>query len=201
MTDNPLKLYDGDGTAYYVDAEGAGSSGDPAKLRRVLLGGYGWVIKEIVRPADTTQYSALDCLAASTANSTTQNLPLAGRKVGGTGAINTVAIKTDNPNWTNSLNVLIYDRAAPVSFYADNAAFDTNYSNADNVACHVMLPSFTKVTGGAGSYAWAVTDNLNRSFECAADSQNLYFQIYVPSGTPTPLSGQKFKVIVGLMRD
>jgi hypothetical protein len=38
-------------------------------------------------------------------------------------------------------------------------------------------------------------------YKCAADSQNLYFQCFLPSGTPTPASGQKFLLNVGLWRD
>jgi hypothetical protein len=164
--------------------------------------GFYRAVKEFSRPTNTDQYAANDCIAAASPGVTTQNIPNAGRINGGTGSIMRAVLKTDNLSWTTPMTLVIYDRAAPGAFIADNAAFDPLYADSDNIVGILEFPEFKKdATGAAGSFVRAALNNLNMPYRCAADSVNLYFEAFIPSGTPTPANGQKFKLNVGLVRD
>jgi len=167
----------------------------------VLEGGNKRLVKEFTRPADATAYAALVCLADNAPSATTHNLPDAGRMIGGSGSIIRAEMVTDNLSWTNGITVVIYDEP-PASFIADNAAFDVKYVDQPNKVGTLAFPAFAKdATGAAGSFVKCVLEGLNMPYECADDSTNLYFQCFLPSGTPTPASGQKFYLNIGVNRD
>jgi len=191
-------LAEADGTQFEARVYDLGASEFASAT--VLEGGYGRITKEITMPAGTATHSANDAIAHTTADATTHNLPLAGRVVGGSGAVVSAAIKTDNPLWTTGISVIIYD-AAPAAFVADNAAFDLMYADKGKVVCQLDIASFTKITGGAGSAAWGRAEGLNRPFKCASDSQNLYFQMYTSAVSSAQVAGQKFSLEVGIIRD
>ncbi len=167
----------------------------------VLEGGYGRITKEITMPSGTATHSDKDAIAHTTADATTHNLPLAGRVVGGTGAVIAATIKTDNPAWTTPVSMIIYDGAGPAAYVADNLAFDPMYVDKGIVVCQIDFGSFNKVTGGAGSFAWTRADGLNRPFVCAAASQNLYFQMWSNGVSSAQVAGQKFSIEIGIIRD
>lgn len=164
--------------------------------------GFYRIVKEFTRPANTTQYAALDCLADNAPGPTTQNLPLAGRIVGGSGTIVRAVMKSDNLSWTNPITVVLYDKAVPAAWIADNAAFDPKYADSDNIVGILQFSAFVKdATGATGSFVKSLLDGINMPYVCKSDSQNLYFQCFLPSGTPTPASAQKFKLNIGVLRD
>ncbi len=195
-----LEIVDANGATKYVGAEGAGSNGDPFLVRRILEGGYYQTGIEFTRPANTTPYSALDCLGDNAPSITTQVLANAARKVGGSGSILRAVLKTDKVDWSNAITVVIY-KQAPASFIADNAAFDRMYADKSKAIGMIEFPSFQTVTGGVGSFRWASVEGLNIPYVCDASLADLYFQCYIPSGTPTPASGQKFYLEIGVLRD
>lgn len=173
-------------------------------LRAANEKGFYRSTKEFTRPANTTQYAQYDCLGDASPGPTTQNIPLAGRVVGGSGAILRAVMKTNNMSWTNPINVVIYDLAVPASWIADNAAFDPQYGNAPNIVGIIQFGTFAKdATGGAGSFVRSngIMSDAVLPYKCAADSQNLYYQCFLPSGAPTPASAQKFLLNFGLLRD
>jgi hypothetical protein len=207
---NP-KIKDGDGLPKYISAIGAGTDGDPFIITRTLaaaenhignLGGHSVrVDKEITRPSNATPYSINDCVADNSASSTTHKITDALRKVAGTGLIISAVLATDNLSWTTPITAVIYDKAVPGAFIADNAAFDPMYADHANIACQIAFPSFQKVTGGAGAKAWATVENLNRIIQSAAASKDIYFQLYLPSAAQTPASGQKFTLTLAIIQD
>jgi hypothetical protein len=202
---------DKEGDAFYFLGYGAGTVGDPFIASRYLeaaenhignLGGHSVrVEKEITRPANTTAYTILDCVADNSASNTTHKITDALRKVAGTGLIISAVLSTDNLSWTTPITAIIYDKAVPAAFIADNAAFDPMYADHANIACQIQFPSFQKVTGGAGAKAWAAVENLNRIIQSAAASKDIYFQLYLPSAAQTPASGQKFTLTLGIIQD
>ncbi len=195
-----MYVQDGTPAPKYIGSEGTGTDLDPYIIKRILMGGYGRVTKEITMPAGTATHAANDCIAHTTADATTHNLPLAGRIVGGTGAVIACAIKTDNPLWTTGISVIIYD-APPAAFVADNAVFDLMYVDKGKVVCQMDIAAFNKITGGSGATAWGRVEGINRPFQCAADSQNLYFQLYTTVTSTAQVAGQKFSLEVGIIRD
>lgn len=169
---------------------------------RKEFGGFKRLKCEITRPAITTAYSALDAVGPGTPTAATNALPLAGRINGGTGSILRVAIKTDNLSWTNPISMVVYDGDGPTTFIADNAAFDPKYADAADIVATIALPTFTKdATGAAGSYYKSTVEALNIPYECGSSTSSLYFQLFLPSGTPTPASEQKFYINMGVVRD
>lgn len=168
----------------------------------VIKGGRVRVYKEITRPSNTTAYAAKDAIADASASSTTQKLTNCARVNGGSGAIVRAVLKTDKVDWTNPVYVVIYDAAPPAAFIADNAAFDVLYAEALSQVCGIIrFTNFETITGGTGAQAWTVAEGLYIPFKCAVDSRDLYFQKYIPGGSPTPASAQKFVLILGIEQD
>lgn len=195
-----MLVKDGTPTDKYIGAEGAGSDVDPYIIRRVLEGGFENCAIEFSRPGNTTPYSALDCLSDNAPSITTQVLAGVARKNGGSGTILRATLKTDMTTWTNPITFVIYS-VAPGAFIADNSAFDRMYADKASAIGMLEFPSFQTVTGGAGSFRWASLDGLNIPYGCDAAIDDLYFQAYIPSGTPTPASAQKFYLQLGVLRD
>lgn len=196
-----MKVLDGDGSAYYVDAEGVGSVDDPAKLQRVLVGGFRKVQCEITRPANETVYAAKDCLADNAPSIETQVFAGAARINNGHGTITRARIATDKVDWTAALVMFVYNAEPAGGFIADNAAFDNMYADEASLIGKITFPAFSNITGGAGSASEATTEGLNIGFECVGDVDDLYFQLYIPSDTPTPASGQKFTITIDVIQD
>ena len=200
MTNIPIK--DGTISDKYIGADGVGSDADPWLHKQVLVGGYKRLKAEFTRPANTTQYHALDALADNAPSITTQILAGAGRVNGGHGAIVRAVMKTDNLSWTNAITMVLYEAAPAGGFIADHAAFDPKYADAANIVGVIQFTSFAKdATGAAGSFVRCAVEGLNIPYECGAAVDDLYFQCFLPAGTPTPASGQKFYLNIGVIRD
>lgn len=193
---------DGAGASKYIGSEGTGSDVDPYIIQRVLTGGYKRLKVEFTRPANTTAYTALDCLADNAPSITTQILAGAGRVNGGSGSIVRAVMKTDMLTWTNPITMVLYEAAPAGGFIADNSAFDVKYTDAANVVGVIQFTTFAKdATGAAGSLVKCAVEGLNIPYVCGAAVDDLYFQCFIPSGTPTPASGQKFYLNIGVIRD
>lgn len=167
------------------------------------LGGQAAQVQvEITRPANATPYAANDALADVAPSTTTHLLAGMARANGGSGRIVRAVIKTDNVSWTNALRVVIYKAAPAGGFIADNSAFDAKYADKASIVGTIMFPGFTAMgVGAAGGIRAAVVEGLYLPYECGAGVSDLYFQIYIPSGTPTPVSGQKFYLHLGIEQD
>lgn len=168
----------------------------------LTAGGFYRLKCEVTRPANTTTYHALDAVGAATVTSSTNALANAGRAVGGTGSIIRAAIKTDNLSWTNAVSLVIYDGTGPAAYINDHAAFDPKYADKANVVATIPFPAFVKdATGAAGSYVTSKVEALDIPYVCGAATSSLYFQLFLPSGTPAPASEQKFYLNIGVVRD
>lgn len=156
---------------------------------------------EITRPENTTQYAAKDAIADASASAITHKIAEVARANGKGGMIVHAELHTDDVTpWTNSIYCVIYDKAAPSAFVADNSAFDLKYADVANIAGVIKFPSFEYATGAAGADIRSYVEGLDLTFECAGDADDIYFQLYIPSGTPTPISGQKFTLSLGIMQ-
>ncbi|MFA7164599.1 MAG: hypothetical protein WC124_01965 [Desulfoplanes sp.] len=189
-------LAEADGTQFEARVYDLGSSEYASAT--VLEGGYKRISAEITRPADTTAYTAKDCIADVAQSSTTHKFANAARLTGLGGGIIHASIKTDKVDWTAAITMIIYDGAGPASFIADNAAFDRMWADRGKAIAVIEFPALQTVTGGAGSMAWANVDGINRAYTCSGT--DLYFQLYT-NGTPTPANGQKFYIELGVIRD
>jgi len=157
---------------------------------------------EITRPANTTQYAANDAIADNDPSITTHLLSGMARANGGSGRIVRACIKTDNVSWTTAVRLVIYKAAPADGFIADNAAFDAKYADKASIVGTITFPGFSAMgTGAAGGIRAAVVEGLYIPYACGAGVKDLYFQMYIPSGTPTPASGQKFYVHLGIEQD
>lgn len=181
---------------------GAATSAKQDDLITAVGGQAAQVQIEITRPADTTQYAANDAIADNDPSITTHLLSGMARANGGSGRIVRACIKTDNVSWTNAVRVVVYKAAPAGGFIADNAAFDAKYADKASIVGSIMFPGFTAMgAGAAGGIRAAVVEGLYIPYECGAGVSDLYFQIYIPSGTPTPASGQKFYLHLGIEQD
>ena len=168
----------------------------------MTAGGFYRIRAEVTRPANTTAYHALDAVGAATVTSTTNAIASAARVAGGSGSIIRAAIKTDNLSWTSAVTLVIYDGTGPAAYINDHAAFDPKYADKANVVATISFPAFAKdATGAAGSYVTSKVEALNIPYVCGTAVSSLYFQLFIPSGTPTPASEQKFYLNIGLVRD
>jgi hypothetical protein len=201
LTSTFKTLMDGLGATFKAKVYNLGS--DEYASATVLEGGNKRLKKELTIPGASGAYSALDCIAAASPSVSTQNIPLAGRMIGGSGSIIRAVLKTDNLSWTGQVKMVVYDGAPPASFIADHAAFDDKYADAANIVGVIDFPSFAKTaTGAAGSLVKCVVEGLNMPYECADDSTNLYFQLFTPASSGvTPAASQKFYLNIGVVRD
>ena len=111
---------------------------------------------------------------------------------------------TDNVSWTSGLEMVIYNAAPAGGFVADNAAFDTKYADKASLIQDgsIQIPAFRTKTGAAGGIRSGLASGLHIPFQCVGGVDDLYFQLYIPSGsTPTPASAQKFYLNVGVIQD
>ncbi|MCK9569458.1 hypothetical protein M0R72_11010 [Candidatus Pacearchaeota archaeon] len=168
-----------------------------AAIGALPIGTFARPTGEITRPANATPYSSGDAIADNAASAATHAIDGCARVNGGSGQLFGAIIKTDNRAWTQALTVAIYD-SEPTAFEVDNAAFP-GILYADKAKCIATLtfPSLAKDAdvAGACARAYAAVDGFPRSFTCTAGSKKLYWKAWLPSGTPTPVSGQKFALI------
>jgi hypothetical protein len=169
----------------------------------VARGGFKRLKKELTIPGASGAYSALDCIAASTPSITTQNIPLAGRVVGGSGSIVRAVLKTDLLTWTGQVKMVVYDGSGPTAFIADHAAFDDKYADVANIVAVIDFTAFAKTaTGAAGSLMKSVVEGINIPYECGAGVTDLYFQLFTPASSGvTPAASQKIYLNFGVIRD
>jgi len=154
---------------------------------------------EITRPANATPYSANDAIADNAPSITTHVLAGAARKNGGSGKIVRAVLKTDNVSWATAVRMVIYTAAPAGGFIADNAAFDAKYADKAAIVGTIRFPPPELLgAGAAGGIRAAAVEGLNIPYKTGAGVADLYFQLYIPSGTPTPASGQKFYPVVSV---
>lgn len=183
-----ITIRDHDGADVIMDAE---LDGTAYSFKTVPKGGPTRVYQEVTRPANTTPYTAGDCIADNAASATTQYIT-AGRLAGLGGKITKAKLMTDLTTWTDDVFVVLYDDE-PASWTADHAAFPGMvYSEKAGIIGGIDFDTMAAdVTGGCAQQT-VVTD-LN--FSCATSSQKIYFQMFT-DGTPTPASGQKFTLVL-----
>lgn len=202
MTNEPSRIQDGNGIPITSTDLGSGHRGLDFNAT-LSFGGFQRLTKTFTRSATVTAYAANNCLACSAPGPTTQNLANAGRVVGGSGSIVRAVMKTDLISWTNPVSVVIYDVAVPATWIADYAAFDVKWADAANIVGILQFTGFSKdATGAAACIARSnILDGLDIPYNCGVADQNLYFQCWLPSGTPTPANAQNFLLNIGVVRD
>jgi hypothetical protein len=150
------------------------------------------------RPADTTQYAALDLVANSTTagsvTALTWNLPQkSAPRVSGT--IRRARIHRSNTTNTTAIFTLWIFSASPGVANGDNGAFLPSVMDGYLGKLSVVAADFQ--SGTAGSAAWADPDvGLEIGFDLPATA-SLYGLIQTGTGgTYTPASGEVFTVIL-----
>ena len=166
-------------------------------LRRVLAAGT------FTRPADTTAYASGDVMNDSTSAPTVASIANVGRVPGKGGLIRTARLQSSqNGSWAN-IDVFLFT-AAPAAPGNDNAAFTP--SDAEMLTCVGVLKflSSSATIGNAGAAAagnsFLSLDDLQRVFQCAANSTTLYW-VPVARGAYTPVSAEVFTLQLGVETD
>jgi hypothetical protein len=194
-----MPVRDGVGDLKYLSCEGDGSVGNPWKIKRSLEGGFKRLKHELTVVGGS--YSANDCVACSSPSITTQKIPLAGRVLGGGGAIVRAVMMTDNLSMDTDIGMIIYDGDGPGEFIEDNAEFDDKYADAENIVAELYFSPFAKTAAGvSGSIAKCELNDLYIPYECGSDVMDLYYQLFTLKEASIE-TGQKFYLNIGVRRN
>jgi len=143
----------------------------------------------LIRPSDTTAYSAKDCVSNSTSATTPITFTNAARIAGGTGYITKALLLSNQSTHTSNIRLWLY-HASNVTVAVDNAPFTIMWANATPMEGYIDFPALTtEGTGGDSAYALCTGSPL--AFNCATGDRNLYGVLETLTAF-TPASGQKF---------
>lgn len=143
---------------------------------------------EFTRPANATQYTALDAVGTSTTNVLTFD---AGEYTGSTIRINSVRFfKSDGTDVTGASFRLHLYKSAPTAI-ADNATNTVLYADRANYLG--LVDSGTMVTSGTGSAAF-ITVNPSPALTVVVGSTGNIYGALEAVGTYTPASSETFSI-------
>lgn len=142
---------------------------------------------EFTRPANTTAYAAGDVVSNSASATVPMLFAGVGSQLGGSGVIRRVRVFTDQAAMTAGLKLWLYNDAT-FTVAADNAAFVNEWDDRGKFVGSVDCATLT--AGSEFAYAEASPD---LEFVCGAGSADLW-GFLTSDGTPTPASGQKYRV-------
>jgi hypothetical protein len=148
------------------------------------------------RPADTTAYSAGDVISESTSAGTHWKFTSVVFRNGASGKI-TRAVLTDDDTGDTFQCVLLLFAVAPTGNLDDNAANTEPLAGTEDDFIGAIEFAALKDLGTGFSYAVGVPGDskLPMPFKCASGETAIY-GVLVGLGTPTPSSGQIFRIIL-----
>lgn len=160
------------------------------------------VSASVTRPADTTAYAAGDVVTDNTTAGSATNLTFtsAARATGGSGVIRSaLLIDSANQSTKGQFEVWIYQTAPATQ--GDNAAFAP--SDAETETLIGIIPFNASYVGlatsGAGGNAVYLAQGINMEF-VTSGSANLFGHL-VSRNAYTPVSAEKFTVVLGIAQD
>jgi len=143
----------------------------------------------ITRPADTTAYTALDCITDAGAG--TIDFAGAGRVVGGTGYITGLQFETDQAANVSEYVLYLFQQD-PAAIIADNAVWNSLDADKAIRIIPIDIPACAAV-GATGDTAIIDVTDLKIPYKCAAASTSIKGQLKTVTGF-TPVSGQVFTI-------
>lgn len=153
------------------------------------------------RPANTTGYTAGDVVNNSTSAPEPLTFTGAARVAGGSGVITDLLI-IDSGNQTTkpSLELWLFHTAPAMD--NDNAAFTPSDEELLNLVAIIPVAStfVGDATAGAGGNAVYQAKGINQAFVCTGAVTALY-GVLVVRNAYTPLSGETFTVLLGVLQD
>lgn len=171
----------------YDEANDCYIQGNAGRIKRVA--------GSLIRPNDTTAYSALDCINDSSSAGTLQSIENCARISGGAGYIVYARLTTNNKNNTARHKVHIYSQS--VSAVNDNAGFPILWANRAKKVCEITLDAMSTENSGASDAANVQKTDLFIPFECAAGSRSLYYMIETLDAR-TPSAQEEFYLELGV---
>lgn len=151
---------------------------------------------EIVRPANTDAYGALDVIAHG-AGVVPNTITGAARANGGSGRIVGATLATDQSTNTDTFRLIFLRNSYATP--ADNAVYQLDYAQIPDVLGWVDVGALA--TQGAGSDAAAAQNfGISVPFVCDSDDDDLYFVLRAVAGF-TPTSEQKFYITLLIEQD
>lgn len=153
----------------------------------------------ITRAANTTQYSAGDVVDSST--TATVALTFKGcAGPGHSGTIKSVLLVDDAAEATKLNADLFLFHTAPVTFGNDNEAFAPTDAEMRDLVGVVSLDGTTAANIKVGSGNCVIQNQgLDLPFQCL-DADSTLYGILVARNTYTPVSGEVFKLILGIQQ-
>lgn len=155
----------------------------------------------VTRPADTNAYTAGDAISGSTTAGTLIQIPVA-RKQGASGIISSVQV-VDSANQATKADLELWLFTGDLATHNDNAAFaptDAELTDRVGIVDLGSSPDVGLATAGAGGNCAYQSTNVNLPFRCAGGERNLYGALVVRNAY-TPVSGEVFTVILGVLQD
>lgn len=148
---------------------------------------YRVVEAEFTRPANTTQYTAVDAVGTATTNVLT--FAKVGRYTGAGARIHALRIiKSDGSDITGATFRLHLYKVAPADI-ADNAANTVLYANRANYLGY--LDTGTQIASGGAAYS---ANNISPALTVVTGASGSIFGALETLGTYTPASAETFSV-------
>jgi hypothetical protein len=156
------------------------------------------VTDTLIRPEDTTQYTAGDMVADSTSAPTANVLAGAALANGRGGTIRAVTL-IDSAKLATAGDFEIWFFDAAYTLANDNAAFAPTDAVAKKAQAIVSLPGSGSIVGNAGADAAGnrvyQKTGIDKDFKCATGSKDLWWALVVRNAY-TPVSAEEFTLIV-----
>lgn len=164
---------------------------------------YGISIVSFQRPANTTAYAARDVISSTTGSDPRALLfPNCGKENSGSGSIIKAHITVD-VNLAANFDLGLYLFESEPTNHDDNSLLVL--ADGDAPFGYLSLTdALRKITNAAtdpaGQLLYRSTIDLDQPFVCGSGTRDL-FGLLVTETAFTPVSGMKFKILLGLERD
>lgn len=153
----------------------------------------------IVRPANTTQYTAGDVLG-STVGAAPIEFAGCARFPGGSGIIQTgILIQNTFAATKLQVDLLLFD-SNKVTTAVDNAAFALGDLELDTLLLSISFDGVANAKTAAAATGYIPVTGLTLPFQCAPSSTSLW-GVFVVRNAYTPASRETFRIRLGILQD
>lgn len=151
---------------------------------------------EIIRPDNTTQYTAGDTIANATSSATMAGIQYVTKQTGGGALITHVKLATNNVLWAGVQMRIHFYASALTTPPVDNAAMGMNYANNQYIgSIDVTFDTAATLAGTDAVRALNITDRL----VVQPVDRTLYIVPQILT-TKDPIALQKLRVCIGVIQ-
>lgn len=175
----------------------------PANIEgKVSAGGFTSVVTaSFTRPADTTQYTALDVVSNSTTATSLLVFKNCVRADGGSGILYSAIMFASTDAATNpNFDLVLFDNQG-LTLAADNAVGTITDAEASGVVAAITFDATNSANvATAGANLVVKATSIGQAFKCASNSRDLY-GVVIDRGGYTPASAEIYSFKIAILQD